>query len=67
MSGIDRRMVEAMTADQLQRVFRTFSDPTRVRILALLEREELAVQEIMAVAASAHQDFGHRTVAPYDD
>jgi len=42
-----------MKADQLQRVFRTFSDPTRVRILALLEREELAVQEIMAVLGMA--------------
>jgi ubiquinone/menaquinone biosynthesis C-methylase UbiE len=42
-----------MKADQLQRVFRTFSDPTRVRILTLLEREELAVQEIMAVLGMA--------------
>ncbi len=33
-----------MKADQLQRVFRTFSEPTRIRILALLEREELSVQ-----------------------
>jgi len=46
-------MVRAMKADQLQRVFRTFSDPTRVRILALLEREELAVQEIMTVLGMA--------------
>jgi len=42
-----------MKTDPLQRVFRTFSDPTRVRILALLEREELAVQEIMAVLGMA--------------
>jgi len=42
-----------MKAEQLQRVFRTFSDPTRVRILTLLEREELAVQEIMAVLGMA--------------
>ncbi len=42
-----------MKADLLQRVFRTFSDPTRVRIVALLEREELAVQEIMAVLGMA--------------
>ena len=38
-----------MGADTLQKVFKTFSDPTRVRILALLEREELAVQELMDV------------------
>jgi ubiquinone/menaquinone biosynthesis C-methylase UbiE len=42
-----------MKADQLQRVFRVFSDPTRIRILALLEREELAVQEIMEVLGMA--------------
>jgi ArsR family transcriptional regulator len=34
---------------QLQRIFRTLGDPTRLRILALLEREELAVQELMEV------------------
>jgi len=39
--------------DQLQRVFKTFSDPTRVRILALLESEELAVQELMEVLGMA--------------
>jgi len=42
-----------MGAQELQRVFRTFSDPTRVRILALLEREELAVQELMEVLGMA--------------
>ena len=36
-----------MAADALQRIFKTLADPTRVRILALLEREELAVQELM--------------------
>ena len=38
-----------MSIETLQRVFKTFLDPTRVRILALLEREELAVQELMDV------------------
>jgi ArsR family transcriptional regulator len=42
-----------MAADLLQKVFKTFSDPTRVRILALLEREELAVQELMDVLGMA--------------
>jgi ArsR family transcriptional regulator len=42
-----------MGADTLQKVFKTFSDPTRVRILALLEREELAVQELMDVLGMA--------------
>jgi len=38
-----------VSADALQRAFKTFLDPTRVRILALLAQEELAVQEIMEV------------------
>ncbi len=32
-------------ADELQRVFKTLADPTRVRILRLLEQEELIVGE----------------------
>jgi ArsR family transcriptional regulator len=39
--------------DRLQKVFKTLSDPTRVRVLALLEREELAVQELMDVLGMA--------------
>ncbi len=42
-----------MSADSLQKVFKTLSDPTRVRILALLAREELAVQELMEVLGMA--------------
>ena len=36
-------------ADELQRVFRTLSDPTRIRILRLVETEPLVVQELMEV------------------
>lgn len=39
--------------ERLQKVFKTLSDPTRVRVLALLEREELAVQELMEVLGMA--------------
>jgi ArsR family transcriptional regulator len=39
--------------EQLQKVFRTLSDPTRVRVLALLEQHELAVQELMDVLGMA--------------
>jgi len=42
-----------MAADALQRIFKTLADPTRVRILALLEREELAVQELMQALGMA--------------
>jgi ubiquinone/menaquinone biosynthesis C-methylase UbiE len=40
-------------SDALQKVFKTLSDPTRVRILQLLESEELAVQELMQVLGMA--------------
>lgn len=42
-----------MSSEELQRIFKTLADPTRVRILALLEREELAVQELMDVLGMA--------------
>jgi DNA-binding transcriptional ArsR family regulator len=42
-----------MSSEALQKVFKTFSDPTRLRILALLEREELAVQELMDILGMA--------------
>jgi ArsR family transcriptional regulator len=42
-----------VSGESLQRVLRTLADPTRVRILALLEREELAVQELMEVLGMA--------------
>jgi ubiquinone/menaquinone biosynthesis C-methylase UbiE/DNA-binding transcriptional ArsR family regulator len=42
-----------MSSEELQRAFKTLADPTRVRILALLEREELAVQELMEVLGMA--------------
>ncbi len=41
------------TADDLQKVFKTLSDPTRIRILRLLEKEELVVQELMEVLGMA--------------
>lgn len=42
-----------MSTESLQKVFKTLADSTRVRILALLEREELAVQELMDVLSMA--------------
>jgi len=42
-----------MSSEALQKVFKTFSDPTRLRILVLLEREELAVQELMSILGMA--------------
>ncbi len=42
-----------MSTESLQKVFKTFADSTRIRILALLEREELAVQELTTVLGMA--------------
>jgi ubiquinone/menaquinone biosynthesis C-methylase UbiE len=40
-------------AEELQRVFKTLADPTRVRILRLLEQEELIVGELMDILGMA--------------
>ncbi len=40
-------------ASELQKIFKTLSDPTRVRILRLLDSEELVVQELMQVLGMA--------------
>lgn len=37
----------------LQQIFKTLADPTRLRILALLEQQELAVQDLMQVLGMA--------------
>lgn len=42
-----------MAVAALQRVFKTLTDPTRMRILFLLEREELAVQELVEILETA--------------
>ncbi len=42
-----------MGTEALQKVFKTLADPTRIRILFLLERQELAVQELMEVLGMA--------------
>ncbi len=40
-------------AESLQKVFKTLSDPTRIRILRLLEQEELIVGELMDILGMA--------------
>jgi len=43
----------ANPTDELQKIFKLLSDSTRMRILHLLEREELMVQELMEVLGMA--------------
>ena len=40
-------------AEALQKVFKTLADPTRIRILRLLEQEELIVGELMDILGMA--------------
>ncbi len=42
-----------VTVETLQRVFKTLADPTRVRVLSLLEREELAVSDLVQILGVA--------------
>ncbi len=42
-----------MPSAPLLEVFKTLTDPTRMRLLALLEREELAVQELTEILGTA--------------
>jgi ArsR family transcriptional regulator len=42
-----------MSVDSLQRVFKTLTDPTRIRVLCLLAREELAVQDLVTILGLA--------------
>jgi ubiquinone/menaquinone biosynthesis C-methylase UbiE len=42
-----------MPVETLQKVFKTLTDPTRMRVLFLLEREELAVQELVQILGVA--------------
>lgn len=45
--------MSAPAAEELQKVFKTLADPTRVRILRLLEQEELIVGELMKILGMA--------------
>lgn len=45
--------MQETATEELQRIFKTLSDPTRMRILRLLKIEELMVQELMEVLGMA--------------
>ncbi len=45
--------MQETATEELQRIFKTLSDPTRMRILRLLQTEELMVQELMEVLGMA--------------
>ncbi len=45
--------------ESLQRVFKTLSEPVRLRLLALLERDELAVQDLTEVLGMGQSSVSH--------
>ena len=47
-------------AEELQKVFKTLADPTRVRILRLLEQEELPIDEVSAAVGYLDISFFRR-------
>ena len=51
--GTSESDAPASGAEELQKVFKTLADPTRVRILRLLEQEELIVGELMDILGMA--------------
>ncbi len=46
-------MTHSSAAEELQKVFKTLADPTRLRILRLLEQEELIVGELTSILGMA--------------
>jgi ArsR family transcriptional regulator len=46
-------ILTAVLLPSLQKTFKTLADPTRMRLLALLQREELAVGELMTILSMA--------------
>jgi ubiquinone/menaquinone biosynthesis C-methylase UbiE/DNA-binding transcriptional ArsR family regulator len=53
LSARGKRDTMSATADELQKVFKILSDPTRMRILYLLDNQELVVQELMEILGMA--------------
>jgi ubiquinone/menaquinone biosynthesis C-methylase UbiE/DNA-binding transcriptional ArsR family regulator len=52
-TGTTQSAAPVSAAEELQKVFKTLADPTRVRILRLLEQEELIVGELMDILGMA--------------
>jgi len=48
------------TAEQLARTFKALSDPTRVRIIALLADHELCVHELAEALGMTHSAISHQ-------
>jgi len=63
MAGSAETPVSALdehTAEQLARTFKALSDPTRVRIIALLADREVCVHELAEALAMSHSAISHQ-------
>ena len=52
--------LDAHTAEQLARTFKALSDPTRVRIIAMLAERELCVHELAEALGMSHSAISHQ-------
>ena len=52
--------LDERTAEQLARTFKALSDPTRVRIIALLADRELCVHELAEALGMSHSAISHQ-------
>ena len=52
--------LDTHTAEQLARTFKALSDPTRVRIIAMLAERELCVHELAEALGMSHSAISHQ-------
>ena len=52
--------LDVHTAEQLARIFKALSDPTRVRIVALLAERELCVHDLAEALGMSHSAISHQ-------
>lgn len=63
MSDINKLYEELITHDlfnELSSFYKLFSDPTRLRVIFLLRKQRLSVQEIASVLKQNHSTISHQ-------
>ncbi len=56
-------MLDATTAERLANLFKALADPTRVRLIAVLARTELCVNDLTAVLGMTQSAVSHQLSA----
>ena len=57
---MDQNIPDKETLEQIAELFKGFADPTRVRILALLEQQELRVTDIVEAVEISQSAVSHQ-------